>query len=350
MDFVTIGHPEPWVGRRWSVREFASDVWKWQLPRVGDELHVLVRNKDERLWLKGVKSHCCAVELPSNSIYWLDEHSSMAAPPLIFAQMSECLPLPDLVMLGYELCGYFTRDDRDPINGPVTDDIPAATRVEELIDFVREIKGFKGRNKAQYALSYVVDNARSVPEAILASLYSLPPEELGYGMGPVVLNQRVKVSESSDRRYAESRYPDILFTFAPIGINYDGNDHLDLDGLVRAAFQVMTEEGDARALALQILAGKRDEIRAKVVDDMKRNRQLAANGRLVFPVVKEDLYGFGCLDSLTRDLLACARAYFGVNTQQYENALEDSELCRERFRLISSMLPHRRSAIGGFGS
>ena len=39
---------------------------------------------------------------------------------------------------------------------------------------------------------------------------------------------------------------DLSFSFAPIGINYDGEDHLDLTGIARAARKAAQAEGDSR--------------------------------------------------------------------------------------------------------
>ena len=80
-------------------------------------------------------------------------------------------------------------------------------------------------------------------------------------------------------------------------------------------------------------------VREKAVNDIQRNRQLAAEGFIVFPVVKEDLSEWGALDTLTRQILACAREVFGVDTSTFEETLENTELARDRQALLNAMLP-----------
>lgn len=106
--------------------------------------------------------------------------------------------------------------------------IPSATSVENLNSFLSQFTQARGLAKAKEALPYVRDHALSVPETIMSTMYSLPVAESGYQMGPVTLNERIQQDGSDDQKLGKTRYPDLLFPFAPIGINYDGVDHLDL--------------------------------------------------------------------------------------------------------------------------
>lgn len=170
-------------------------------------------------------------------------------------------------------------------------------------------------------------------------MYSLPSEECGYGMGPVTLNKKLNVPSASDPSQQHNRYPDLLFSFAPIGINYDGEAHLDLSGLIGTAMRYAISESDDRPGALQKLKQKQESVRGKYVDDMRRNREFLARGAMVLPMTKEDLYGRGNLDKFTELLLACARNFFGADTKKYEEMLEDAGLARDRYTLLSTFLP-----------
>lgn len=336
LDCVPIARPHPLRGRRWSVREFSSDVWRWQGLSTRNPLHVLVPSPQDRMWMQGVSCHVCTRDLPAGSVLWLDERASMVSPPMLFLQMASILSFPALVMQGHELCGHYTRCPDDPLDGPIVDNLPPATSVAELSSFLRSMDNAPYVCDARRALDYVQDHAASPMEALLSTLYALPVEELGYGMGPVTLNRRVRLGDGSDSR---SRYPDLLFPFAPVGINYDGEDHLDLDGLLGYARACMREGDEADACARSRLLEKRDAVRAKVVDDTARNRQLATRGMLVFPATKENIYERGALDQFTRDILHSARALFGTDVSEYEKALDDTSLCNERYELVVSMLP-----------
>ena len=345
MDRIALSEPTPWVRGRWSMLEFAPGNWCWSPPSAAEPLDVLVGAPSERLRMNNVRSHVCRAELPASSIIWLDEHASIPCPPLLFIQMAELVPLPALVLLGHELCGHFTRHAGNPAFGPVIDGIRPATSVEEIRDYLASVSGVAGMRKVRRAVSYVADHALSAPEAVLATMYSLPETECGYGMGPVTLNQRIELAGASGASGHVARYPDILFSFAPMGINYDGERHLDLPRLVKVARDASLAEAESQADAERALLAVTAEIREKAVDDIWRTRELASQGFLVFPVVKEDLEGRGRLDMFTRQVLACARTVFGIDTSRFERALEDRGLARDRQRLLDSLLPPNASAI-----
>ena len=345
MDHIALPRPVPWTRKRWSMSEFAPAIWNWRPPSPAAPLDVLVATAPERLRMKNVQSHICGANLPADSIIWLDEHTSIPCPPLLFIQMAERASLPSLVLLGYELCGYFTRDADNPARGPITDNIPPATDVEEIRDYLDAAAGIAGMSKARHAIKFIADRALSAPEAVLATMYSLPATERGYGMGPVALNQRIELADGIGPEAHGARYPDILFAFAPMGINYDGGDHLNLSGLVKAARDAACAGAETKIDAERILSTKMVELREKAVDDIRRTRELAAQGLIIFPATKEDLNGWGKLDALTRQVLACARTVFGVDTSCYDELLEDGEFSRERQKLLESMLPPNASMI-----
>lgn len=339
MESTPVASPSPWVGRRWGMRDFEPSVWRWPRPTRDERLHVLVPKGARYIRMSTVETHVLWGGDASMSALWLDSNASIVRPELLFLQMAEVLPLPSLVMLGFELCGNFSRDADRPIDGEATINIPTATSVKQLAKYLAASAGARGVSKARKALAYICDNALSPMEALLGTMYSLPPEESGYGMGPVTLNDRVMVGEPDESGVVRSRYPDLSFSFAPVGLNYDGEDHLDLAGLVHAACTAMKAEGKEQAEAKTALWDKLETVRAKVVDDNRRNRQLAASGRIVFPVTKEDVYGWGNLDELTWQILQCAHSVFGVDIERYMQTLEDTDRKRDRYALLATFLP-----------
>lgn len=340
MTAVPLALPTPWVGDRWSKKDFADPSWKWMQPKAGNVLDVLTPASDSRLRVNHVRGHTISGPLPPGSVLWLDEHSSVVCPELLFVQMAEVWPLPALVMLGFELCGYFSRDWLEPLRGKVASLIAPVTSVENIADYIRNAGCIRGKARARTALNYVRDQAASVPEAVLAIMYGLPTKEAGYGMGPVTLNCRVEVGDQGEYQLGRARFPDLMFSFVPIGINYDGGDHLDLGGLVRTAQAAALAEGDDLDQAQKDLDDKRSAVRAKVVDDIKRNRQLAAEGKIVLPVTKEDLRSREKLDKLTWKILLCARNVFNVDTHEYERVLNNTDKERERDALLHSLMPY----------
>lgn len=319
------------------MREFTNDEWKWQLPDVKQPLHVTVRKPVERIRMKSICCHVCSLNLPANSILWLDEHTTMSSPALLFVQMAESLSLPELVLLGYELCGNYTKSAYNPTRDPITDFIQPAITTVELHEYVHSLDLTPGIAVARTAINYVSDHALSVPETVLATMYSLPAEECGYGMGPVVLNPRVDLTDNTLLQTTRARYPDLMFTFAPVGINYDGEGHLDLAGLVRVAQAAALQNNSISPTTAELIR-KLEDVRAKVVDDTRRNRQLASRGRIVFPVTKEDLNEYNGLDALTSDIVSCASEIFGADVSEFVKTLGDTEKSRDRNALLLSLL------------
>ena len=91
------------------------------------------------------------------------------------------------------------------------------------------------------------------------------------------------------------------------------------------------------------------EARAKVIDDNMRDRQLAAQGRIVLSVTKEDLADIEQLDELTRQVLGCASKALGTDVDAYRKTLDDTNLARERDDLLSMLTPHGGGGASSYG-
>ena len=349
MDAARLAAPSAWVGKRLGRKNFDPDVWRWQQPSASKPLHILVPSDRSRVRGGSIVAHISARDLPPGSVLWLDGHSGMVCPELLFLQMAESFSFPALVMLGLELCGHFARQADDPLMGDVVDGIPAATDADSIGRYLASLERVKGLTKARKALDFVCDHAVSAPEAVLATMYGLPPEESGYGLGPVHLNERVRVADGGQWTRDRHRYPDLMFDFAPVGLNYDGSKHFDVSDLMVAAeafarSDEMTRGGAREALRKKLLAA-----RAKILDDNLRDRQLAAQGRIVLPITKEDLSAGERLDELTRQVLSCAYEVFGVDVDRYLKTLDDALLARDRRDLLGALAPQGGSGRSSYG-
>lgn len=346
---IRLVNPLPWVGERWVPSTFADSRWQWSVPSKNNHLHVMVPDHAHRIQMENVESRVQLAGMPAGSVLWLDECSSVVCPELLFLQMAKVLSLPALVMLGYEFCGHFSRDAWEPIEGPIKMELPSATSVDSIQKYISTLRHVPGIAKAKKALQFIADHAMSAPEALLAAVYSLPSSECGYGLGPIILNERIPTLVSTAADAKRNRYPDLLFSFAPLGINYEGENHLDLKGLLKLLRQIIFCGEEDRAALIAKLDDKMKEVRQKYVDDIVRNRQLMAEGRIVLPVTKEDLYKADFLDDLTWSILACAQNIFGIDTTAYERTLENTELARDRNEFIASFLPGRGRRTSSHG-
>lgn len=338
-DRIKLRPPRPWVRERFSLREFTPDVWQWESPSKTLPLDVLVPTSADRIRMPTVKSYVCKQLLPPEAIMCLDSVASVVCPELLFIQMAPRMSLAAAVMLGHELCGHYSRDPEDPLFGDVTMDVAPATSVGRIATFIDNMKGLHGAKQARGVLRYVCDNALSAPESVLATMGALPSFESAYGLGAVTLNDRVNVADEDELQARRNRYPDLLFSFASVGINYDGQDHLDLQGLVDLARADALSDGDDRAAALQETQKKLEAIRKKVLDDTVRNNELMSRGRCVLVATKENLESGKELDKFMRRLLECAHATFGVDITSAIARIDDTDKAHDRASLLSQIYP-----------
>ena len=301
---------------------------------------VAVPDKASRLRMKGARNiiYGSAQSLPAHPFIEVAQGLAISCPELIFLEMAAKMTMERLVMLGHELCGSFSRNPHDPRNGNVMLWCPPATSSGRIEEFIRATKWNAQAERALRALSFVSDGAWSPTESIIATMVNLPYEEFGYGLGRCELNKKVDTSvELANAIGKNDRRPDLLFKDAPVGLNYDGAVHLDLDKIAQAAINL--ERSPEEAAAQQTLDAVIAEVRAKAVDDIRRNRELAAAGYIVFPVTKEDLYENGGLDTVMLQAMKTIENLTGKNLSEQKRLL-GIRFCREKRQdIIWSLLP-----------
>ena len=119
-----------------------------------------------------------------------------------------------------------------------------------------------------------------------------------------------------------------------VGINYDGAGHLDLGRVSDAAREQALHPQSAHAK--RSLQESLDAVRGKAVDDIRRNRELAAQGLVVFPVVKEDLRAPHGLDHVVRQMLLAMDTPARARHAFLAELLDTSFAARERQMLVST--------------
>lgn len=315
--------PDPSPQRRWSPGLLPLDaLFLDEAPRPDRPLHVAVPSREDRL--RGGFLECVTYVsgLPRNSYVEAGEGVFVPCPELLFAEMGAVMSAPVHALLGYELCGTFSRAARSPRTAPVTFDVRPATTAERISSYLDECRWVRGIDQARRVIDYVADNAWSPMEAILAVLASLPTVELGYGLGTVELNRRFETpGELVALGCRSSRVPDVLVSGTRVGFNYDGHAHLAQGDPVPA--------------------------REKYVDDLRRNRELAVQGLVVLPVAAEDLFAPGGVDALMLEAALAIERLDGRPAEGVRRAVAARTLRRARQQLVWSMLPW--DAARGYG-
>ena len=289
--------PDPSPRKRWT--RTAIDLGPFSgLVSPGEDrpLHVAVPSKGDRLWMRGVD--CTVIErgLPADSFVPVGNGLSIPSPELLFLLMDTYLDPLSQLMLGLELCGSFSRDPVRPLDGDARLGIAPVASAEKIRTFA-DAATLRGHDQSRELAACLADNAWSPGEALVAAWAALPFLELGYGLGPIQLNDRI-AAEGDLATFAakKSRVPDILLAGTKVGINYDGGGHLDLSKVISAASALGSNPGDSHT-SVELNEASR-AVRDKYVDDRRRDRELGAAGYQVFVATKEDLYEPGGLDRL----------------------------------------------------
>ena len=340
--------PDPAPNKRWSkklVHEFRSS-----LPcQIGtDTLEVAVPSSVSRLRTGSLSCTVYDKSVPENAFINLGGGLGISGPELLFTELASSMHPLEHLMLGHELCGSFSRDAQDPYNGAITYGVQPATSVQKIRLFLEQAKNIQGIAAARKTVAFLNDNAWSPTESLVAALLNLPIDSLGFELGPLILNPRFERAHDLPGARS-SRVPDIMFADTSIGVNYDGLVHLDLDSIVKAAVNMGAHPGISQTEAAVNKAVA--DVRAKAIDDIRRNRELSADGLSVFPLVKEDLYAPGGLDHVVAFLLDALETHAKRDVSTQRKALKQTKLSHARYQMMMSFLPgrHERNVqIGRF--
>ena len=315
--------PDPAPQQRLTARMLPLDVLALDAaPTAERRLDVATTSAAHRLQAAFAQNTVYARGLPEGSFVEVGSGVFASCPELAFVEAATYMSPMALVLLGYELCGTYARDARDPRCGDVVFDVQKATTVADIRSYIGRCSRVRGTVRALELLDYVRDNAWSPMEAIVCALALMPVAEDGYGLGEAALNvRRPNPAELVSLGCKESRVPDIEIVGTHIGFNYDGRGHFD----VRDASEDVGQARDART---------------KYVDDLRRNRELiASTGRVVLPVTAEDLFQEGGLDAVMLEAALTMERRDGFDPTHVKTAVRTPGLKNERQRVIWSLLP-----------
>lgn len=333
--------PDPSPRKRWTP----SAIDLSPVGRIAfDEqhpLHVAVSDQERRPKLRGVETSVRGGSVPSDAYVNVGGGVAISSPELLFAELGEMMSPEVLLLTGLELCGSFSRDPLNPRDGNIRYELPRATSADAIRSFLADCAYIREISAARFVAPYLVDNAWSPMEAIVAVMASLPHELMGYGLGPLVLNPR-KTLDGADLSLAEkaTRVPDIVFGDTGVGINYDGGAHWDVMAVAEAAGRAAQNPDDEEAR--RELGEVLRSVRRKYADDRRRDRDLWLQGMTVFSATSFDLYDEGALDRLMGQVMRAIERKTGQSMQDQLDFLERPWFKKRRQRMLWSLLPGQR--------
>ena len=301
--------PDPGPGRsRWSKRLLRGSLPSIVFCKPEHPIDVVSPRNSERLRVKGVSNTIYGSGIPQGAFVNVGGGITISSPELLFLEMGAVMSPVVQALFGLELCGTFSRDPANPRDGDVTYFLDPATSTHRIRHFLDKTKRAPGLIQSRIVANWLLDNAWSPREAIVALFMHLPPDQLGYGFDGITLNRRVSMGEN--HQLAESRVPDISIGDTGVHVNYDGEIHLS--------------------------------DRARYVADRRRDRELLVRGETVIVVTKEDLYEDGGLDRVMWLVVEAIERRNDVVLHDVRATLEDQERAAKRQRLIWSLLPGER--------
>lgn len=320
---IDLPAPDPAPANRWTQKAFDLAFLGINEPLDQNHpLHIAVPDAKLRIRTHGT---ACSVftRIPTGSFVDVGHGVAIACPELVFAEMSAAMNRLVQLLLGYELCGGYSRDDADPREGEVTYSVDPLTTPEAIGAHLEGCRHMPRIWQSREVLPYLLGNAWSPIEAIIAQMIVLDPCESGYGLGDLVLNQRIGYGDGG------SRVPGILFAGTHVGLNYDGGGHFGLDDVIAAAGTDREKEVVAKA-------------RSKIVDDKRRDRELLVAGYSVIAVTSEDLYEPGGLDAVMAQVIELIERETGRELTEQRDFLNDERMASRRQRFLWSLLPGKR--------
>ena len=212
-------------------------------------LDLLVSKEERPTRSSRIRTHSAGLlEYPGWLMRVINRDTFTCGPELVFIQFAMKWPIIDAVVLGYELCGAYSHFAGN-ISGFY--DRPPLTSVAAISEAISHLEGLRGLKKAETALRWVRDGARSPMETVLSCCLSLPAQIGGLGFEPPELNYAVALDGAASRRAGRSTcYVDLAWPSAKKGLEYNGaefhhdaaRDRRRIEGLEHMGWSINTAD------------------------------------------------------------------------------------------------------------
>lgn len=186
-------------------------------------LHILTASSSGRNRSKRVVCHVLSQPMPAGSFVKVGKNLYVASPELTFFLMASQLPIPELTLVGYELCGYYRLSNDAPSGFVKARPVSSAAK---LLAFTNRMQGFAGVKKARRAAEFLSDRSASPRETVTAALLCLPHAEGGYGLEIPQMNREVQIKEVTPAgSVAKTLYCDLYWPQHRLAVEYDSDRH-----------------------------------------------------------------------------------------------------------------------------
>ena len=327
--------PEPYA--RWTVHRLGNALATAGVDPADlrGKFQVMVPEQNTRIRSKAARNTIYTHGLPANTVIEVADGVQISCPELLFIELGTIMSPVVQLLVGLELCGRFSRCGTDPRNGSVTFGVKPVTTAKKIRAYLANANNVAGLEQSLRVAEWLMDEAWSPQESIVDALARMPLHELGYELGELRLNPRVVAGGDAELLVAKrSRVPDTLVVGTAVGFNYDGGPHFGEDS-----------DADAEPNFQQNSTTAIGPLRAAIVADKCRDRDLLVQGLSVLPVTKEDLLERGGLDRVMLQAMSIIERLGQGDYTRQKQALRRKKLAEERQKLIWSLLPGTRGRV-----
>jgi hypothetical protein len=160
------------------------------------------------------------------------------------------LSFEKLVLLGIELTGRFAHARMGDASTACEFLVDPVTTSRELSNYVKECAGTTGSRPARAAVPWVLDNAYSPREAVIALEQCLPPKRGGRGYPRPILNAEISVPPSLRHLVARDTFTPDVYWPELLDVEYDGGYHNEETQVERDKARV----ADIQAMGIAVIS------------------------------------------------------------------------------------------------
>lgn len=168
-------------------------------------LDILISASRERLKTQTLLPHQVSAILPKHSFVQARKDVLVATPEATFVQLARCLTLPQLLLVGMELCGTYALDGSGS-DGTGFSQRPRLITVRRLAQYISWCHGFDGLRIARQAVRLLMSNSGSPGESHTILALTLPLHLRGLGLPQPKLNRRTEVTIQNKDGTDQSQY------------------------------------------------------------------------------------------------------------------------------------------------
>lgn len=204
--------------------------------------------------------HVWSGPVPYGAFVPLGKGMYLSTPEFLFVQLAAQLDMPRLMLLGFELCGFYATERG---GCPSQKRCQPLTSPDRLRGFVEGIDGARGVKRARRSVRFAVGGSGSPMESAMVALACMPRAYGGYGLPLPQMNPRIDVPlpqrELLGRTWVAC---DAFWPAARFALEYDGRE--DHEGSANVA------RDHARANDLMTLGIAVETVDAATLYDLHR--------------------------------------------------------------------------------